>query len=395
MRSTFLPFGPPSIGPQEIEAVLETMRSGWITTGPKVVRFEEAFARRLGAAGAVAVSSCTAGLHTGLAVMGIGHGDAVITTPLTFAGTANAIEHVGARPVFVDVEPDTLNLAPDGVARALATWNGAETIRAVLPVHYGGHPCDLSALRELAVDHGLAVVEDAAHALPARIGESEIGGARALDVPWVTSFSFYATKNLTTGEGGMLTGPSDLLAAARVFSRHGLSEDAWNRRQGRRGWRYEVVAPGHKFNMTDIQAAIGLVQLDRLGAFHTRRSAIAARYSAAFAEHPSIERPAVRPGYTHAWHLYPIRLATERLRIDRDDFIERLAARNVGASVHYIPVHLHPYYRDRYGYAPDAFPVTLDASRRLVSLPIYPRMSEADVEDVIAAVLDIVREHKA
>ena len=395
-RDTYLPYAPPTIGEDEIDGVLDTLRSGWLTTGPKVERFERAFAGHVGAPEAVAVASCTAGLHTALACLDIGPGHAVLTTPLTFPGTVNAIEHTGARPVLVDVDPETLNLCPQAVQRTLGKWDLAwGEPRALLPVHYGGHPCDVGALFEIAAEHGLAVVEDAAHALPARVGDHLVGGANGQTVPWMTSFSFYANKNLTTGEGGMLTGSAAPLERARVFSRHGLSRDGWRRGTGAGAWRYDVLTPGYKFNMTDLQAAIGLAQLGRLGGFHERRVEIARRYGERLGGRDELRLPVERPGYGHAWHLFAVRLGVERLSIDRDRFIEELAARNVGASVHFIPVHLHAYYAERYGYPEDAFPVAMDAFRRLVSLPIYPRLTDADVDDVADAVLDVVAEFAA
>jgi dTDP-4-amino-4,6-dideoxygalactose transaminase len=378
-RRTFLPFSPPSIGEAEIVAVVDTLRSAWITTGPKTRRFEQEFAATLGAPGALALNSCTAGLHTALATLGIGPGDEVITTPLTFAASVNVIEHVGARPVLVDVEPDTLNIDPAAVARAIT----ART-KAVLPVHYAGHPADLDALEELARAHGLAVVEDAAHALSARYKGRFIGAG-----PNPVAFSFYATKNLTTGEGGMLTGDPAFLEGARTISLHGMSRDAWTRYDQGGGWYYEVVLPGFKYNMTDIQAAIGLCQLGRQDAFQRRRREVVARYTDAFAAHDALEPPTVRPDVQHAWHLYVLRLRLEVLRIDRARFIDELTDRNIGTSVHFIPIHMHPYYRDKYGYAPQAFPVARANYERLVSLPLHPGLSDGDVADVIEAVRDV------
>ncbi len=393
-RATHLPFAPPTIGEDEIAAVADALRSGWITTGPRVAEFEERFAAFVGAPRAIALSSCSAGLHTALAVAGIGAGDAVITTPLTFAATVNAIEHVGARPILVDVDPATLNLSPDRVADTLRGMNGqGGTVRAIMPVHYAGLPCDMEALDRIATERDLLIVEDAAHAVPAAIGERMIGAPRP-GVRSLASFSFYATKNLTTAEGGMLTGDAELLERARVFSRHGLSRDPWDREDAAQPWAYEVHMPGFKFNMTDLQAAIGLTQLGKLPDFHARRRDLAARYAAGFAGCGELQTPAEQAGTTHAWHLYALRLRLERLRIDRDAFIAELARRNIGASVHFRPIHLHPYYRDRYGLRPDDFPIALAESRRLLSLPLHPGLCDADVDDVIAAVLDIVGRYR-
>lgn len=380
-RTEFLPFAPPLIDEDDIAEVVDTLRGDWISTGPKTRRFEEAFAQRVAAPGALAVNSCTAGLHVALATMGIGPGDEVITTPMTFAASVNVIEHVGARPVLADVEPDTLNLAPDAVEAAITPRT-----KAILAVHYAGHPVELDPIEELARAHGLGLLEDAAHALPARYRGRMIGAG-----PHPAAFSFYATKNLTTGEGGMLTGDPEFLAAARVRSLHGMSRDAWKRYDKGGSWFYEVLLPGFKYNMTDIQAALGLSQLRKLDAFQARRRAVVAAYHAAFAGCDALELPVERPHVEHAWHLYVLRLRPELLRIGRDRFIAELAERGIGTSVHFIPVHLHPFYRDRYGYAPDAFPVAYDGYRRMLSLPLNPRLTDADVADVIAAVHDVVR----
>ena len=395
MRSTFLPLASHSLGEEEIAEVVDTLRSDWITTGPKVKRFEEEFAAALGAPAALGVNSCTAALHLALRALDVGPGDAVITTPITFCSGVHVIEHCGARPVLADVEPDTLNLDPAQVRRVLKDWTGGpsgqERIKAILPVHLYGHPCNLDALAEIAAEHGLAIIEDAAHALPARANRRTIGaplaGAR---IPVLTCFSFYATKNLTTGEGGMLTGPPDLVEEARVLSLHGMSHDAWKRYGAGGSWFYEVTRLGFKYNMTDIQAAIGLQQLRKLPGFHALRTGIAHRYQEAFSVIDSLLCPAERCDVEHAWHLYALRLRKERLNLSRDRFIEELRVRNIGSSVHFIPVHLHPYYRDKYGYRPEDFPVASSQYEALVSLPLCPRMTSQDVEDVIEAVTEIV-----
>ena len=382
-RAAFIPFAPPALGDEEIAEVVDTLRSPWITTGPKTRRFEDAFAQRLSAPAAVALNSCTAALHTALTCLGVGPGDEVITTPLTFAATVNVIEHVGARPVLVDVTPDTLNIDPAEVARAVTPRT-----RVILPVHYAGHPVDLDALRAAARQR-ITILEDAAHALPARYRGRLIGS----DTNPV-AFSFYATKNLTTGEGGMLTAHDDLVERARVVALHGMSRDAWRRYERGGSWRYDVLLPGFKYNMTDIQASIGLHQLAKLDAFHRRRAEVAAAYTAAFAHNPALEVPTVRPDVDPAWHLYVLRLRPEALRIGRDQFIGELTDRNIGTSVHFIPVHLHPYYRDKYGLAPDALPVAVENFLRMLSLPLHPRLTDADVSDVIEAVLDVIQRHR-
>ncbi|HEX8848347.1 MAG TPA: DegT/DnrJ/EryC1/StrS aminotransferase family protein [Gemmatimonadaceae bacterium] len=382
-RPTFLAFSPPLIGEEEIDEVVDTLRSDWISTGPKTRRFAIDFARYVGAPDALALNSCTAGLHTALVALGVGPGDEVITTPMTFSASVNVVEHVGARPVMVDVEPDTLNIDPAAVERAITPRT-----RAIIAVHYAGHPAELDQLRAIARARGLALVEDAAHALPARYKGLAIGAGEN-----PVAFSFYATKNLTTGEGGMLTGGVEFLDRARVVSLHGMSRDAWRRYDKGGSWRYDVLLPGFKYNMSDIQAAIGLCQLAKLDGFQRRRREIVRRYNEAFAESPALELPAERREIEHAWHLYVLRLRPETLTIGRDRFIDELTNRNIGTSVHFIPVHMHPFYRDKYGLAPEAFPVTLDAFQRMISLPLNPRMSDQDAADVIEAVLDVVRTH--
>jgi dTDP-4-amino-4,6-dideoxygalactose transaminase len=379
-RSGYLPFARPLIGEEEIAEVVDTLRSGWITTGPKVARFEAEFAAAVSAPAAVGLSSCTAALHTALAVSGIGPGDEVITTPLTFAATVNVVEHVGARPVLVDVEPDTLTIDPVQIEAAIT----ART-RAIIPVHYAGHPADMDWIHALARRHRLLVLEDAAHAIPASYGGRKIGSG-----PNPVAFSFYATKNLTTAEGGMLTGEPGFVERARVLSLHGMSRDAWKRYDKGGSWRYEVLAPGFKNNMTDIQAALGVWQLRKLAAFQERRREVVRLYAKAFQGTDALEPPVERRNVGHAWHLYVLRLRRRALRIGRDRFIEELGARNIGTSVHFIPIHLHPYYRDRYRWRPSSFPVAYDSFQRMISLPLDPRLSDQDVADVIDAVHDIV-----
>jgi dTDP-4-amino-4,6-dideoxygalactose transaminase len=386
VRREFLSFSPPLIGEEELGEVRDTLLSDWITTGPKTKRFEEDFRRFIGAPAALALNSCTAGLHTALATLGIGRGDAVITTPLTFCASVNVVEHVGARPVLVDVEQDTLNIDPERLQQAMAQTQG---VRALLPVDLYGHPCEWDAVMGLARRHNVHVIEDAAHALPAKYRGRAIGTIADL-----TAFSFYATKNLTTGEGGMLTGAPELLEKARVLSLHGMSHDGWNRYSAEGSWFYEVVAPGFKYNMTDIQAAIGIHQLRKLPRFQARRREIARRYNDAFSRCEQLQIPVERPEVEHAWHLYVVRLHLDQLTIDRAQFIDELRARNIGTSVHFVPIHLHPYYRDKYGFKPADFPVAYREYQRIVSLPLYPRMSDADVTDVIDAVTAVVTRHR-
>ncbi len=384
MRRQYLPFSQPDLGEQEINEVVDTLRSGWLTTGPKVRRFEEELASFLGAPAALAVSSCTAALHVSLAALGIGEGDEVITTPITFASTVNVIEHVGAKPVLADVEPDTLNIDPDLVEAAITPRT-----RAVMPVHYAGHPAEMDRIYDLGRRYNLSIVEDAAHAFPARYRGRLIGSG---DNP--AAFSFYATKNLTTGEGGLLTGSQEFVEKARPFILHGLSRDAWKRYQRGNSWYYEIMFPGFKYNMSDIQAAIGLGQLSGINGFQQRRRKIVAAYREAFSGHPALELPVERPEVEHAWHLYPIRLCEEALAIDRRQFAEELEKLNIGTSVHFIPIHIHPYYRRKYGYEPHDFPVAYRNYRRLLSLPLYPSLTTQDVRDVTAAVLEVADRFK-
>jgi dTDP-4-amino-4,6-dideoxygalactose transaminase len=363
-----------------MDEVADTLRSGWITTGPKTKLFEAAFGNRVEAPDAVGLNSCTAGLHLGLKALGVQAGDEVITTPLTFCACANVIEHLGATPRFVDVTPDTLNIDPAAIEAAVT-----RRTRAILAVHYAGHPADLDPIQEIASRRGLGLIEDAAHAIPARYKGRSIGsGANPV------AFSFYATKNLTTGEGGMLTGSPELLARVRTLGLHGMSRDAWKRYGPGGSWFYSVDEPGFKYNMTDVQAAMGLAQLRKLDGFQRRRRQIVDCYNRAFAAFDALELPAERPEVEHAWHLYVLRLRPGTLSIARDRFIEEMTARNIGTSVHFIPLHTQPYYRQKYHYLPTAFPVAYDSYQRMLSLPLHPMLSDADVGDVIAAVLDIV-----
>lgn len=384
MRDSFLKFSPPCIGKKEISEVIDTLQSDWITTGPKTKNFEQDFAAFLGSPGALALNSCTAGLHTALITYGIGAGDEVITTPMTFSASVNVIEHVGARPVLVDVEPDTLNIDPNRVEAAITSHT-----KAILPVHYAGHPVDLDPIFTMAKSKGLSVIEDAAHALPAKYKGLYIGsGANPV------AFSFYATKNLTTAEGGMLTGDPEFLDRARVVSLHGMSRDAWKRYDKGGSWYYEVVMPGFKYNMTDIQASLGLWQLKKLDSFQARRREVVCTYNDAFRTEDALKLPVERPEVEHAWHLYVLRLRENALRIGRDQFIQELNQLNIGTSVHFIPIHVHPYYRDKYGYKPGDFPVAYENYLSMLSLPLNPRLDNKDVADVIEAVLDVVKRFK-
>ncbi len=385
----FVPFAPPDIGEEEIDAVIDCLRSGWITTGPRAAALETEFASYVSSPAALALNSGTAALHSALLALGIGPGDAVVVPTMTFASAAHVVEHVGARPVLVDSEPETLNLDPVAVERALKDPD----VRCIAPVHLHGHPCDLPRIIELAEARGLAVVEDAAHALPAAIKGAAIGEPSKL-VPSLIAFSFYATKNMTTAEGGMLTGAADLIGDARAWSLHGMTRDAWRRNETESSWRYDVTRAGFKYNLPDVQAAIGLVQLRRLDQMHKRRQAIAARYAAALATCDAVALPIQRDGCTHAWQIYAIRLQLERLTVDRDVFAAELERSGVGTSVHFIPIHTFTYYRERYGHQPEDFPVAGAAFERLISLPIHSGMGDEDVDHVAEAVVSVADRHR-
>jgi dTDP-4-amino-4,6-dideoxygalactose transaminase len=379
----FLPFALPEIGEEEIAEVVDTLRSGWVTTGPKAKRFEQAFAEFLGEPQieCIAVNSATAGLHLALEALGIGPGDEVITTTHTFTATAEVVRYLGADVVLVDIDPLTLNIDPRLVEAAITPRT-----KAIIPVHYAGLAVDMLAILDIARKHGLRVVEDAAHALPTTL-EKELIGTMGSDA---TVFSFYANKTMTTGEGGMLvTRNAELAKRARVMRLHGMNRDAFDRFTAKvPSWYYEIVAPGFKYNLTDIAAALGLHQLKRLTAFQARREQIAQAYLEAFADLPLILPPLPPEGDTHSWHLFVLRLADEAV-IERDVFIERMFAKGIGCSVHYIPLHLHPYWRDRYELSPEQFPHSQKAYERMLSIPLYTAMSDADVQRVIAAVREI------
>ena len=381
IRESFLPFARPDIGDDEIREVTDALRSGWVTTGPKTKQFEEEFAAAAGAKHAVALNSCTAALHLSLEAAGVRAGDEVITTPYTFAASAEVIRYFDARPVLVDVDAATLNIRPDLIEPAVTSRT-----KAIIPVHVAGVSADLDPILDVARQHGLTVIEDAAHSFPTRYKGRMIGS-----VSHLTCFSFYATKTITTGEGGMITTDDDALAdRCRIMSLHGISKDAWKRYTAEGSWYYEITAPGFKYNMTDIAAALGLAQLRKAERMFRRREQIAARYSEAFEEMPELQVPTTPEYSTHAWHLYMLRLNLERLTIDRALFVERLRECNIGVSVHFIPLHVHPYYRETYGYEPGDFPVAYGEYLREVSLPVYSTMSDEDVDSVIAAVIDVV-----
>lgn len=384
VRNTFLPFCPPQIGEEEIAEVVDALRSGWITTGPRTQQLEANFRDYVGAPAALAVSSGTAALHLALATLPVGAGDEVITTAHTFVATVNAIEHTGATPVLVDVEPDTLNLDPELVAAAVTPRT-----RAIVPVHYAGHPVEMDALYALASGSEIAIVEDAAHAVSATYHGRRIGDCNN-PVAW----SFYATKNMTTAEGGMVTGPPEFIEQARIASLHGMSRDAWKRFGKGGSWYWEVVTAGFKYNMPDVLAALGLCQLRKLQRFQQRRAEVVAAYNNAFADQEALELPVTRRDVGHAWHLYVLRLNLECLAIGRDQFVQELIGRNIGVSVHWPPVHIQPYYAAKYGYQPLDFPVCYRNYERMLSLPLHAGLTDQDVADVVEAVQDVINQFR-
>lgn len=383
VRAAFLPLVRPWIGAREKELVLDALDSGWITTGPKAIAFGNQIAARVGARHGLAVNSATAGLHLALAGLGVGKDHEVITTPYTFVACINVIEHLGARPVLVDVEPDTLCMDPARLAAAITPRT-----RAIMPVDYAGHPCDYDGLDRARA--GIPLVEDAAHAIGAAWRGKPVGSLAT-----ATAFSFYATKNLTTGEGGAVVTDDEALAERMsVLSLHGMNRDAWKRYTDTGSWYYEVVAPGYKYNLSDVLAAIGLAQLERFDEFQRLRAERVALYDRLLADVPEVRRPTTRAQATHAWHLYAIGLELERLTCDRARFIQELRAENIGTSVHFIPIHFHPHFRDTLSLRVGDFPVSEDAYARAITLPLFPHMTEADVEDVCRAVRKIVAHYR-
>jgi dTDP-4-amino-4,6-dideoxygalactose transaminase len=396
LSDDFVPFARPVIEEEEINEVLDVLRSGWVTTGPKVKLFERKFAEYIGCQHAVAVNSCTAALHLALEAVGIREGDEIITSPMTFAATSEVIRYFKARPVFVDIDPVTMNLDVEQlgscVQKRWESGNG-KRLKAIIPVHYAGYPCDMDAILALGSRYDLKIVEDAAHAFPTFYKRKIVG-----TLGDITCFSFYATKNITTGEGGMVTCENEEYAdRMRIMSLHGISKDAWKRYTAEGSWYYEIIAPGYKYNLTDIAAGLGIAQLRKADAFLKRRTQIAARYHEAFQELNELDLPLAgrgTEGTTHSWHLFVIRLNLQRLQIDRNQFIEELRRKGIGTSVHFIPLHIHPYYRETYGYQPDDFPVAYETYKRIISLPIYAKMTDDDVERVVESVTDIIRANR-
>jgi len=381
----FLPFALPCLGEEEINEVVDTLRSGWLTSGPKTKRFEEEFAEFIGSPYALAINSGTAGLHLALAAIGIQAGDLVITTPYTFTATAEVMRYLGADPLFVDINPNTFNIDTEQLAATLAK---EPRVKAIIPVHFGGQACEMETILALAQNYQLQVVEDAAHALPTRYQGRLIGSWGDL-----TAFSFYVTKTLATGEGGMLVTANPAYAERiRLLRLHGINRDVFNRATGKNpAWYYEVLAAGFKYNMTDVTAAIGIHQLRKAETFWQRRTQIAAQYTQGLSHLP-LQVPYVHPHSIHAWHLYVIQLQLEKLTIDRDSFIEKMTEAGIGTSVHFIPLHIQPYWRNQYAFKPTDFPVALKVYQQAVSLPIYPSMTDEEVARVIATIRKILHE---
>ena len=380
VRTEFLPFSLPQLGKAEEDEVIDTLRSGWMTVGPKTHMFEETFREYVGCRYAVAVNSCTSALHLALAGLGIGFGDEVITTPVTFVATANVIIHTGAKPVFADIDPHTLNIDPAEVRKKIT-----EKTRAIIPVHMAGQPCDMDSIWAIAEDHGLHVIEDAAHAIGAEYKGRKVGaGSKAV------CFSFYPNKNMTTSEGGMLTTGDEALAdKVRVMSLHGMSKGAWQRFAPEGDVHWDVLYPGYKYNMNDVQASLGLHQLKKVDEFNSIRNVYAGIYDKAFEGCAELSLPSVINGIKHAHHLYIIMLELDRLKLSRDEFIKALRAENIGTGVHFRSLHLQTYYRETYNYKPDDFPAANEISQKIISLPLYPRMVEDDLYGVIEGVKKI------
>jgi dTDP-4-amino-4,6-dideoxygalactose transaminase len=388
MRSSYIPFHIPTIGEEEINEVVDTLRSGWITTGPRTARFESDFKEYLGCKYALAVNSCTAGLHLALAAMGIGPGDEVITTPLTFCATATVILHVGATPVLADIGPDG-NIDPTSIEERITSRT-----RAIIPVHLAGKPCDMAAIWDIAKRHNLRVIEDAAHATEGRYSSYPLGSAHAPVHSDAVAFSFYATKNMTTGEGGMVvTNDEHLDQQMRSLCLHGISRDAWGRYKENGKWFYEVLSPGFKYNLSDIQSAIGIHQLRKLEGFAARRRELVDLYKKNLADLVELELPEDSTDGRHSWHLFVLRLNLEKLTIDRAEFSDLLNQAGIGTSVHFIPVPLHPYFAQWSSRPENQCPRALALYKRIISLPLYPALTDSQVTEVSEKVRDIVVQH--
>ena len=384
VREDFIVFSPPTLGDEECAAVEKVLRSGWLSTGPETVAFESEFSKKVGAESALAVNSCTAALHLALLAHGVGPGDEVLTTPMTFAATVNVIEHVGATPVFVDVHPETLLMDPSKIAGCITKKS-----KVILPVHFAGQPCDMASINATAEEYGLAVIEDAAHALPTKYADGSLVGSSSN----LCTFSFYANKNMTTGEGGMLTGPKALVDSVRTIALHGLNRDAW-KRFGNSGFSlYDVESPGYKYNMTDIQASLGRVQMARLDEFWRRRVDMDQRYRNGLKDVPAVTVLSNPAGEHHGYHLFIVFLDPAALNIDRDQFMSEMKALQVGVALHYPPVNEFSYYRDKYG--PSTTPVASRLFPQMMSLPFSPKVSDQQVDYIVDAIKYLCQKHKA
>jgi dTDP-4-amino-4,6-dideoxygalactose transaminase len=391
-----VPYFRPSLDEREKERVNAVLDSGWLTSGKAVREFEAKFAEYLGVPHAVAVNSCTAALHLSLEALGVGPGDAVLVPTMTFAATAAVVRHLGARPVLVDCDRDTLCVNPSAMRQTLDAWRSDAVIKAVIPVHYGGYMADMDQISEIAAYAGLTVIEDAAHTLPASYRNASGDWRSVGTTSPLTCFSFYANKCITTGEGGMVVSTdAELADRTRTMSLHGLSKSAWSRFESKGSWYYEVVAPGFKYNLTDLAAAIGIAQLEKADLFCKQRTRVAAMYTERLAAYSEfIETPQAAEDRMPSWHIYGIRLVLDELAIDRAQFIEHLKERGIVTTVHWMPLHLHPYYRKTYGYRASDFPVASREWQRLISLPIFPSMTEAEVDHVCASIGEVIEANR-
>lgn len=381
LQQEFIPFHSADVGEEEAKAAADVIRSGWLTMGPRTIEFEQKFASYVGAKHAVGVNSCTAGLHLSLDAIGLKEGDEVLVPTNTFTATAEVVSYFKAKPVLVDVDEVSLCIDPLDAERRITPRT-----RAILPVHFAGQACDMDAIQDLAQRRKLRVIEDAAHSLPARYNGVRIGAISEL-----TAFSFYATKTLTTGEGGMVTTDNEAFAnRMRMMRLHGIAGDAWKRHSVEGSWYYEVMNPGYKYNLTDIQSAIGIVQLGKCDQMNLARQEIASRYNDAFANQPSLEVPRIYSNRQTSWHLYVLRLNLEQLSITRNEMIEQLKTRGIKISIHFIPLHMHPYYETEYGYRKRDFPVASAQYQRYLSLPIFPKMTVEQTDYVIKSILEII-----
>lgn len=392
-----IPFFKANIEQAELDAVCDVLRSGWLTTGPKTREFESEFSRYIGHTHSVAVNSCTAALHLALEAIGVRSGDGVLVPTMTFAATAEVIRYFDAQPLLVDCREEDFNLDIASAELALRKAKAAgQRVVAIIPVHYGGQICDMSGVVQLARKHGLKIIEDAAHCCPAFYRDNANAAWKTVGAEAdVTCFSFYANKTITTGEGGMAcTNQPALAERMRVMSLHGISKDAWKRFTAEGSWYYEIIAPGFKYNLTDVASAIGVVQLSKADRLHKRRTALAELYAQSLDDVREVILPALQPDRVHSWHLYVIRLRLELLTIDRANFIELLKKAGIGCSVHWMPLHQHPYYREKYQYQPADYPVAARLFEQIVSLPLYPDMSAEDVAFVTSEIKTLVRQHR-